>query len=136
MKTSRETKYSKELLTAISVRRHATNAELLLDLQTMFPEVSATTIHRATARLLERGKVLEAPAKHGAMRYDASTTPHDHFICNGCDGIRNIDIAESMLPTISDALGGCKITGRLVIYGTCEKCLNKGVKNENNNIQH
>lgn len=123
MKISRETKYSKELLSAITLRSHATNAELLLDLKTMFPEVSATTIHRATARLLDRGKVREAPDTHGAMRFDALVTAHDHFICNGCDGIRNLDIATTLLPTISEALGGCKITGRLVIYGTCEKCL-------------
>lgn len=122
---SRETKYSKQLLSAITDRGHATNAELLSDLQTLFPELSATTVHRGTARLLERGKVREAPDKHGAMRYDALTLPHDHFICNGCDGIRNLDIALSVLPTISAALGRCKITGRLVVYGTCEKCITK-----------
>lgn len=124
MKPSRETKYSKELLTAINARQHATNAELLSDLHALFPELSATTVHRATARLLERGKVLEAPESHGAMRYDALITPHDHFVCNGCGGIRNLDIASSVLPTISEALGGCRITGRLVVYGTCETCLN------------
>lgn len=128
MKISRDTKYSKELLTVISSLGHATNAELLSVLRSAFPKVSSTTVHRATARLLEHGKVLEAPvSNHGSMRYDATTTPHDHFICNGCDGIRNINVAANILPTISSALGGCKITGNLVIYGTCERCLNKEV---------
>jgi len=126
MKLSRETKYSKELLAALTTRQHATNADLLLDLQALFPEVSATTVHRVSSRLLEQGRVLEAPKDtHGAMRYDAVMTPHDHFICQLCGGIRNIDVATDVLPTISLALGGCKVTGRLVIYGSCETCLDK-----------
>ncbi len=128
MKPSRDTKYSKELLSAIGDLGHATNAELLVQLRSVFPEVSATTVHRATARLADRGKVLEAPvSKHGCLRYDSTTTPHDHFICSVCDGIRNINIAADILPMVSSALGGCKITGKLVIYGTCERCLNRKV---------
>lgn len=131
----RETKYSKELLSAITTRGHATNAALLTELHTLYPEVSATTVHRATARLLERGKIHEAPAsQHGSMRYDANVAPHDHFVCTGCDGIRDIDIAGDFLPKISSALGGCKISGRLVVYGQCERCLSKGVNDENNNL--
>lgn len=128
MKPSRDTKYSKELLSAIGDSGHATNAELLVQLRSVFPEVSATTVHRATTRLADRGKVLEAPAsKQGCRRFDSTTIPHDHFICSVCDGIRNIDIAADVLPMVSSALGGCKITGKLVIYGTCEKCLNREV---------
>lgn len=126
MITSRETKYSKQLSLSIKSLGHATNAQLLESLQTIYPDVSATTVHRATARLLEQGRVSEAPVdSHGAMRYDTTTKPHDHFICNGCAGIRDIDIAQEVTPAISKALGGCKITGRLVIYGTCEQCLNR-----------
>ncbi len=128
MKVSRDTKYSKELLVAITSLGHATNAELLSVLRSAFPKVSSTTVHRATARLFEHGKVFEAPVNnHGSMRYDATTTSHDHFICNGCDGIRNINVATDILPAISSALGDCKITGNLVIYGTCERCLKKKV---------
>lgn len=130
METGRDTKYSKEILSTMSSLGHATNAQLLVSLRRTYPDVSATTVHRVTARLLERKKVLEAPADiHGSMRYDTNVALHDHFICNGCGGIRDINIATDLLPQVSQALGGCKITGRLVIYGTCEKCLklNRGV---------
>jgi len=124
MIVSRETKYSTAIVSALGDLGHATNSELLLQLRDAFPEVSATTVHRATARLLERNKISEAPADaHGSMRYDATVTPHDHFICSGCGGIRDIDIADAIIPTVSQALGGCKITGRLVINGSCETCL-------------
>ncbi len=127
METGRDTKYSKEILSTMSSLGHATNTQLLVSLRQTYPDVSATTVHRVTARLLERQQVLEAPAdEHGSMRYDKTVEPHDHFICQGCGGIRNIDIAAYLLPQVSQALGGCKITGRLVIYGSCEKCLNRG----------
>ena len=124
MSLVRDTKYSKEILAVLKKRGHATNAELITVVRMKFPDVSATTIHRASSRLLERSMIQEAPADtHGAMRFDSLLDPHDHFICSGCGGIRDIDIAEEFIPRISQALGGCKVTGRLVIHGSCEKCL-------------
>lgn len=124
MKTARDTKYSKDVLLAIQKLGHATNADVHTLLTAKYPEVSATTIHRASARLYERGLIGNAPVDvHGAMRYDADINAHDHFICTKCGGIRDIDIAEDFIPKISKALGGCKVTGRLVINGSCESCL-------------
>ncbi|MEP7204588.1 MAG: transcriptional repressor [Candidatus Saccharibacteria bacterium] len=135
MEIGRDTKYSKQILSIIGSLGHATNAQLLASLRQTYPDVSATTVHRVTARLLQRNKVLEAPTdKHGSMRYDSAASLHDHFICNGCGGIRDIDIAADLLPKVSQALGGCQITGRLVIYGNCEKCLSKEKQYENNNL--
>jgi Fur family transcriptional regulator, peroxide stress response regulator len=124
---SRNTKYSMAVQEAILSVGHLTNAELIKILKSRFPGVSATTIHRSTARLQERGVITFAPTdKDGSMRYDANTTPHDHFICTNCGGLRDIDIADDVIPLVSKALGGCKITGRLVINGSCESCLNGG----------
>jgi Fur family peroxide stress response transcriptional regulator len=123
MKT-RETKYTTQIVDVIARLGHATNAEILNSVQSMYPEVSATTIHRVTARLVERGYISEAPSDaNGSMRFDANNSPHDHFTCTNCGGIRDVDIADEVIPKISKELGGCKITGRLVIYGSCEKCL-------------
>lgn len=131
MQATRNTKYTTEILKIISKLGHATNLEILLVLRKSYPEVTATTVHRITTRLSDRGEIAEAPHDiQGAIRYDVKTQPHDHFLCQSCGGIRDIDVAEEVIPTISSALGGCRITGRLVIYGSCETCLihNKGVK--------
>lgn len=124
--TYRDSKYTKEIATIIKKLGHATNAELINELQKLYPRVSATTVHRSTARLAERGILALAPSdSHGSMRYDARSEEHDHFICKNCGGIRDIDVADELIPTIVKALGGCKITGRLLIQGSCEKCLVK-----------
>jgi hypothetical protein len=51
-------------------------------------------------------------------------------LCQSCGGIRDIDVADDVIPTISKALGGCRITGRLVINGSCELCLIKNKENK------
>jgi Fur family peroxide stress response transcriptional regulator len=122
----RETRYSKQITTLIAKLGHATNAEILKDLRSIYPDISATTVHRSSARLADRGVIALAPPDiHGSMRYDANIEPHDHFVCTNCGGIRDIDVAEKLTPEISKALGGCKITGRLLIHGSCETCLSK-----------
>ena len=129
MLASRETKYSTAIMLQLEKLGHATNSEMLTALRSTYPDLSATTVHRATTRLHERGKIREAPAdRQGAMRYDFNTAPHDHFICTNCGNLKDIDIAENFIPIISKALGGCKVTGRLVIHGSCENCLNKEKK--------
>jgi Fur family peroxide stress response transcriptional regulator len=95
-------------------------------MRSQFPELSATTVHRITARLAERGAISLAPSTaDGSMRYDAGVQPHDHFVCQGCANIRDIDVAPALIPQIEAELGGCKISGRLLVSGTCGHCLTK-----------
>ncbi|MCA9328546.1 transcriptional repressor [Candidatus Saccharibacteria bacterium] len=123
MVSSRSTKYTQAIVAVLTELKHATNAELLERLHGQFPELSATTVHRATTRMANSGTITEAPADaQGSMRYDANIKPHDHFTCTSCGRIRDIDIVDDVLPTLTDALGGCRVTGRLLIHGSCEKC--------------
>lgn len=131
MQLTRTTKYTTEVEQVLNNLKHATNLEILENLRENYPEVTATTVHRVTSRLAERGIIAEAPYdKHGSVRYDSNVELHDHFLCQTCGGIRDIDIAAEVIPTISKALGGCRITGRLVIYGSCETCLLKRKDNK------
>lgn len=120
---SRETKYCNTIRMVMKYLGHATNAEILHDVQRIFPGVSATTIHRATARLASRGELQTAPPdKQGAMRYDITVKPHDHFVCVRCDMVRDIDIADEVIPIIESRLGGCGIAGNITIAGVCQAC--------------
>jgi hypothetical protein len=48
----RQTKYCQAIENVLAECGHATNAELLIELQKSFPDVSATTVHRATGAQL------------------------------------------------------------------------------------
>ncbi len=122
----RTTKYTSAVRRAVARLGHASNAQIIEQLRTDYPDISATTVHRVTSRLCESGELMLAPnMDDGSMRYDNNTTPHDHFRCNSCDRVRDLDIAHTFRPRIEKELGGCKVTGRLTISGSCESCINK-----------
>lgn len=109
---------------------HVTNAELLNHLQRDYPELSATTVHRATARLASRGEIGLAPSTHrGAVRYDAQIKPHDHFSCNACDRLCDTDIKDKIQPIIKEAVVDCAVSGNIVLTGLCNSCNSKQKSN-------
>jgi Fur family transcriptional regulator, peroxide stress response regulator len=120
----RQTKYCQAIESMLETLGHATNAELLRSLREVYPDVSATTVHRATARLASRGSISQAPpAADGSMRYDANTTPHDHFMCRKCGVLRDTDVKDKVVPILEASIGGdCHISGRITISGVCKKC--------------
>lgn len=121
---TRKTKYCQAIEDCLDTMRHATNADLLEQLRKLFPDLSATTVHRATARLAERGTIAIAPPTNdGVMRYDSNITPHDHFQCSECGLLKDTDIKDQVSPLLESALGGCQISGRLLISGICNKCI-------------
>lgn len=124
--TPRQSKYCTAIKDALTAVGHASNAELLHSLQSFYPELSSTTVHRATARMAARGEIGLAPPDHqGAMRYDANTVPHDHFACTSCSTVRDADVVNAVVPALENQLDGCHISGRLIIYGTCHACTTK-----------
>ncbi len=121
--TPRESKYCESIRSVIRQHGHVTNATILADLHKTYPDLSATTIHRATARLAHRGEIKTAPPDpQGSMRYDANTNEHDHFMCSSCGKLRDVDIADYIRPLIESQLEGCHISGRITISGTCQIC--------------
>lgn len=129
MTTTRATQYTKSITTALKQAGHATNADLLAVLRMQYPEVSATTIHRVTTRLYERGQIdLAPPAAGGSLRYDSNTKLHHHFACKTCLRLRDVALPETCITALEAQLGGCKIRGSLTIQGICEQCEDKGEK--------
>lgn len=121
--TKRQTKYCQAIESTLAELGHATNAELLDTLQKTYPDLSATTVHRATTRLAARGSIGIAPSRQGGpMQYDANTTPHDHFQCLVCGLLRDTNVKEKIIPILETSINGCSISGQLTITGTCKKC--------------
>ena len=124
--SQRQTKYCQAIENTIKDFGHASNAELLSSLRKIFPNLSATTVHRATARLASRGTIAIAPsANDGSMRYDANTTSHDHFQCSSCDLLRDTDVKNKVIPILEASISDCSISGQLTISGICKRCMNE-----------
>jgi Fur family peroxide stress response transcriptional regulator len=120
---ARSTKYCLAVEEIVRSIGHGTNQEIHTILKQAYPEVSATTVHRVTARLAERGLIAIGPkASDGSVRYDAYTEPHDHFVCQQCDGVKDVTLTDSVHEQLESALGGCRISGQLIVQGMCVRC--------------
>ena len=127
MTVQRQTKYCLAIESQLKTVGHATNAELLASLRKSYPDLSATTVHRATTRLAERGAIsLAPPANDGSMRYDANISQHDHFQCSSCGVLKDANIRDKIIPILEASIEGCTISGPLIINGLCKKCKNQG----------
>lgn len=119
----RQTKYCQAIEKLLGSLGHATNNEILVELRKIYPELSATTVHRATSRLASRGTISIAPSSpSGSMRYDANVSPHDHFQCMSCGMLRDTDVKAMVVPLLESSIDDCHISGRLTISGTCKQC--------------
>lgn len=125
----RTTRYSAAIQDTMSRLGHATNNELLHILRLEFPSLSATTVHRITARLVERGELRLAPTgASNVLRFDANLTPHDHFMCEHCGLLRDANLGDIVRPQIEKAIGSdCSISGSLTVSGVCKQCHKEGI---------
>lgn len=127
MTSERNTKYTAAVVACMQEMGHATNAQILAHLQQTYPDVTATTVHRITTRMLERGELASAPSAHeNAARFDSNTNPHDHFYCRCCDQLRDVTLPQVVFNAIQAELGDCKLSGRLIIEGACAHCTREG----------
>lgn len=121
----RSTRYVSDVQEYMEIAGHASVADILAHLRECHPLLSATTVHRITSRLLERGRLAVAPSTHDSVRrFDNTTHPHDHFMCSRCDLLRDAQLADELRPVIERAVGdGCRISGSLVVTGICKNCI-------------
>lgn len=120
----RSSKYVVAVYEAILKIGHATNNDILAELSAEYPNLSATTVHRITARLLERGKIKLVPSGPDLeRRFDATLEPHDHFKCDICGKIKDIELGKRMRRKIQRKLGcGCEAVGALTVSGAHRRC--------------
>lgn len=104
---------------------HASNQQLYDEVLKKLPILSATTIHRITTRLIENREIGYAPSNGKAVMLDTNPQPHDHFVCKGCGGIKDITLSASVFENIQQQLGKNIVENELVIYGICVDCANK-----------
>ena len=105
------------------LRTHPTAKELYEEVKKRIPTISFGTVYRALKLLKARGEVLELTFPERSSRWDGFTHPHQHFFCEKCG--RVYDIEEDISPLLENIRSS--ITGKvnrvhLEIYGVCEGC--------------
>jgi len=90
---------------------------------TPLPRASAYNI---VSDLVERGLALGADAGPGRALYEASETPHHHFVCLDCGVLLDVPCVVGARPCLEAALPGVEVQEAQVIFrGRCPSCAGK-----------
>lgn len=103
---------------------HPTAEQVLERVRRDLPRVSLGTIYRNLEKLRSLGQVKVVHLAGGIARYDALDHPHDHFVCEQCDVVLDLEPCGDRVVDLS----GLKQDGFLVrsqsvaVYGLCRSC--------------
>ncbi len=71
---------------------HPTASQIHDALREEFPRLSPGTVYRNLELLVAEGQVRAIGSKGRASRYDGNTLPHNHFLCEACGSISDLDL--------------------------------------------
>jgi len=118
----KSTPQSKLVFETIQKLGHATNQQILNVVHHDMPDLSVTTVHRITKRLVDNGQAQHAQTAAGVTIVDARVDKHSHFNCLSCGGIVDLDLPEYLVEQVQEQLGD-HVAGGLTISGSCAACV-------------
>lgn len=121
----RNTKQRKIILDAVRSRCDHPSAELIYEqVHETDPKISLGTVYRNLNILASEGQILDIKLAE-ADRYDLTTMPHSHFLCEKCGNLSDIEMPESVSHD-GETVGGYEIHSHQTLYrGICPDCLSK-----------
>ena len=109
-------------------RSHPTAKWLFDRVRKQFPSLSLGTVYRNLGILAKQGLVSRLDFGSGFDRFEATTLPHHHFVCESCGQVTDLDLPvdHSLTQKLQKATGYAATRHEIRLYGLCEKCRTKG----------
>lgn len=113
--------------TAKGLRSHPTAKEVFLRVKNQLPEISFATVYRNLKYLVKNDILREITFTDDAVRYDSFLRDHQHFICNNCNRIYDLELTELLNVKEQVEKIPCHQvdTYHLELYGLCHQCKEK-----------
>lgn len=108
---------------------HPTADTVYMNVRETFPNISLGTVYRNLTLLADIGEIARIRVGDGVDHFDADIAPHNHFICNKCGSVIDLDMEsiDSITETASQKFDGI-IDGHVTyFYGTCGSCCQKNL---------
>ena len=116
----------RELIKAFLMTRrdHPTADVVYSRVRQEMPNISLGTVYRNLTLLSELGEIQRLRLGDGTDHFDADTSPHNHFICNHCKAV--IDLEMESIDSI-DKVAAAGFQGEIeghvtYFYGSCSAC--------------
>ncbi|MFR7818684.1 MAG: transcriptional repressor [Clostridium sp.] len=126
-------KYSRQreavLVYLRSTKSHPTAEQVYQKIREEFPKISLGTVYRNLNLLADCGEILRLNCGDGVEHFDATTTPHNHFICRRCRQVIDLEADwDFELDTKMDDEFPGKIEGHKSIFTASVKNVYKSQK--------
>lgn len=122
LKRSRQREAIKSFL--MTRKDHPTADVVYSHVREDFPNISLGTVYRNLTLLSDIGEILRLRVGDGVDHFDATTTPHYHFICQECGSVIDLDMDSlNQINEIANTNFDGHIAGHVTyFYGTCPEC--------------
>lgn len=119
----KHTKQKQIILDAVNdLKYHPTADEIYLHLKKDYPRLSLATVYRNLNTYAEEGKVRKVSIPGDSERFDFELSNHEHFYCEMCNKLHDVQLN---LDDVMHKISPFKVSMyKLVIYGTCDNCVN------------
>ncbi len=102
--------------------RHPTAVEIFEAVNRLDPRSSRATTYNNLRDLVEAGLVREVAVEGRAARFDATGRRHNHFICDRCGTVEDIEWQETPKPAPGSLGKRILRECELLFRGLCAKC--------------
>lgn len=121
---TRETRQRKVVYETIkNTQSHPTADWIFERVRNTVPKISLGTVYRNLSVLKEEGLINEIYGNDRRAHYDATVTPHAHFICSDCGSILDVHSKIDLDWRSLKELVGCEVAAQRVEFlGVCAAC--------------
>lgn len=122
LKYSRQRESIKELLQAR--KDHPTADMIYENVRQIYPNISLGTVYRNLSLLVSLGEIIKISTPEGADRFDARTSPHNHFICQKCHKVMDLEMGniDYIMKEAGENFSGSIDSYTVHFFGLCEEC--------------
>lgn len=123
--TRRRTPQLDAVYDAVAAERDHPTADMVhVRVRQVMPSVSLGTVYRNLQKLAAERRVRVLHLGNRVTRYDATLSDHDHFCCEGCGAVYDLDAATRRRRPAAPAIGaGFAVRTEVVtFYGLCPSC--------------
>lgn len=107
------------------MNNHPSAGMVYEEVNKIHPNISRATVFRILAEAADEGKILRLKLNDSSDRYDITTCPHHHIVCNECGHVADVDLKfedDSLLDKAVGHEGFLVQSSHIEFRGICSKC--------------
>lgn len=119
----RETRQLAAILDVVArAKDHPSAEEVFRRVQQEMPNVSLGTVYRNLHKLVAQARLRQVTFPNHVARYDGMLAHHDHFLCESCGHVVDLDSNEGVQFRALRSRGYEVRSHSLTVFGSCPRC--------------